>query len=244
MAFAKSASVDVTTWGSSFKKRLLPRSVHWKEGGRYSCIALANASSNSPSLYHKNLHVFECCGVPQRISMIHFDSGGSLNGTYHFLTFEEDTLLEGKTWESIKFSHIQKAGPNQQCTRLCVRVDFDSIKVSLSKNSVSSIWISSCRGFAAFFERTPTSTTVTPFQLSKIRVLPPPAAPHGVSLARSVARWDVGATGATGGAGAGTGTGTGTGTSATWSKSKVEWIDGRVRPSKKKPPAIFVTVFL
>lgn len=158
MAFAKSASVGVTTWGSSFKKRLLPRSVHWKEGGRYSCIALANASSNSPSLYHKNLHVFECCGVLQRISMIHFDSGGSLNGTSHSFTFEEDTLLEGKAWESIKFSHISKAGPNRQCTRLCVRVDFDSIKVSLSKNSVSSIWISSCRGFATFFGRTPTST--------------------------------------------------------------------------------------
>lgn len=126
--------------------------------------------------------------------MIHFDSGRSLNGTYHFFTFEEDTLLEGKAWESIKFSHIQKAGPNRQCG-LCVRVDFDSIKVSLSKNSVSSIWISSCRGFATFFGRTPTTSyeyNPTPFQHSKIRVLPPPVAPHGVSLAQGPARWDVG----------------------------------------------------
>lgn len=117
--------------------------------------------------------------------MIHFDSGRSLNGTYHFFTFEEDTLLEGKAWESIKFSHIQKAGPNRQCG-LCVR---------LSKNSVSSIWISSCRGFATFFGRTPTTSyeyNPTPFQHSKIRVLPPPVAPHGVSLAQGPARWDVG----------------------------------------------------
>lgn len=117
-------------------------------------------------VHHCTTRIFtslSAAGLPQRISMIHFDSGRSLNGTYHFFTFEEDTLLEGKAWESVKFSHIQKAGPNRQCG-LCVRVDFDSIKVSLSKNSVSSIWISSCRGFAAFFERTPTSTTVTPFQ--------------------------------------------------------------------------------
>ena len=181
--------------GHLLKKGSYPAPVHWKEGGRYSCIALANASSNSPSLYHKNEFTsLSAAGLPQRSSMIHFDSGGSLNGTSHSFTFEEDTLLVGKAWESIKFSHISKAGPNRQCTRLCVRVDFDSIKVSLSKNSVSSIWISSCRGFAAFFGRTPTTSYEynPPLSSNKIRVLPPLAAPHGVSLAQVARELDVG----------------------------------------------------
>lgn len=43
-----------------------------------------------------------------------------------------------------------------------------------------------------FLRKNTNEYKATPFQHSKIRVLPPLAAPHGVSLARPVARWDVG----------------------------------------------------
>ena len=188
--------------------------------------------------------------MPQRISMIHFDSGGSLNGTYHFFTFEEDTLLVGKARESIKFSHIQKASPNRQCTRLCVRVDFDSIKdhqgkfikkyQKIFKKQYEFLHVVDLQLSSQEHLRRPTSTT-HPF----------PAFQDTGAATTGGATWRItgtgrsrtgrGATGATGtGAGAGTGTGTGTGTSATcFANPRWNELTVAVRPT-----VIFVTVFL